>query len=93
MIASSSSWRYEAAWVLVLVAEFRPRGLWAFHPACATCRCSPETVHYAADLTMNGMRSTKEVLDEADLIYRCHWAVRQATSGTGDPFPEALTPA
>ena len=71
------SWRCEAAWVL----------LWALRhvdgqlgPPRTTCNVSflAETVHDTADLTAKGLRSANDILNEADLIYRCHWAVRQA---------------
>lgn len=71
------SWRCEAAWVL----------LWALRhvdgqlgPPCTTCNVPflAETVHDTTDLTAKGLRSANDILNEADLIYRCHWAVRQA---------------
>jgi hypothetical protein len=30
------------------------------------------------ELTLNGLKPQAEILDEADFIYRCHWATRQA---------------
>lgn len=31
-----------------------------------------------SDLAHKGMRSSDEIADEADLIFRCHWATRQS---------------
>lgn len=70
-------WRYEAAWVLFWSLNF-VRGPLGLPSSLCDVPLLAETVHDTTDLTVNGMRSTKEVLDEADLIYRCHWAVRQA---------------
>jgi hypothetical protein len=38
-----------------------------------------ETVRDTADLTKNGLHSANNILNEVDLIYRYHWAVRQAS--------------
>jgi hypothetical protein len=75
-------WRYEAAWVLFWSLNFVQRPLGLPSGLCDVPLLA-ETVHDTVDLTANGMRSAKEILDEADLIYRCHWAVRR--SERGDP--------
>jgi hypothetical protein len=79
------SWRCEAAWVL----------LWALRhvegqlgPPDGTCDVPflSGTVFASPDLAANGLRPANDILNEADLIYRCHWAVRQAgLDGAGPP--------
>ncbi len=83
-------WRYEAAWVMFWALQLTtkplglPRGM-----------CNPAllvtTVRDAEDLAANGLRSLSEIADEADLIYRCHWATRQAEL-KGAPSGGALDP-
>jgi len=71
------SWKYEAAvplfWALNLIRE--PLG------APRDC-CEPaeliRIVEQTPDLTHRGLRPIGVILDEADLIYRYHWATRQA---------------
>jgi hypothetical protein len=84
------SWRCEAAWVL----------LWALRHVDGelglprtTCKVSflAETVYDTTDLTAKGLRSATNILNEADLIYRCHWAVRQFDL-TGEDAPAGLHP-
>lgn len=70
-------WRYDAAWVLFWALNFvhGPLGL-PTEPCDVPLLAG--TVRNTLNLTANGVRPTRQLLDEADLIYRCHWAVRQA---------------
>ncbi|WP_447727646.1 DUF4272 domain-containing protein [Sphingomonas koreensis] len=71
------SWRYEAAWVLFWALGWGDRTLGLPNDTCDV-DLIVETVREAPDLESRTPRTASEVLDEADLIYRCHWAVRQA---------------
>ena len=72
------SWRYEAAWTLFWALGWTdgvlglPRAICDVSHLVATVRDNP-------DLTIHGRRSANDILNEADLIYRCHWAVVQAS--------------
>lgn len=70
-------WRYEAAWVLFWALNLVQGPLGLPSHLCDVPMLA-ETVRDTADLTVNGTRSARELLDEADLIYRCAWAIRQA---------------
>ncbi len=73
------SWRIECLWVMLWVVNRVPK-MSAMDQEC--------DVHTAIDLVKSWpverlldnskMRSQAEILDECDLIYRCHWAVRDA---------------
>lgn len=84
------SWRCEAAWVLLWSLNHvdgqlgLPRGL------CDVPFLS-ETVFDEPDLAGRGLRPANDILNEADLIYRCHWAVRDAGLA-GEPPPGGLDP-
>jgi hypothetical protein len=71
------SWRYEAAWVLLWALRLTEIPLGLPHRICDVGLIA-KTVRDSADLARSGLRPAKVLLDEADLIYRCHWAVRQA---------------
>jgi hypothetical protein len=84
-------WRYEAAWVL----------LWALKqvdgqlgPPRDVIDVGPlvRYVRDTEDLHRKGLQSVNDILCEADLIYRCHWAVRQAELD-GAPPPAGLNPS
>lgn len=84
------SWRCEAAWVLLWALRHveGPLGL-----PRATCDVPflSETVFRTEDLSTRGIRPAGDILDEADRIYRCHWAVRQAGLN-GEQPPAGLDP-
>ena len=84
------SWRCEAAWVLLWALNHVEGQLGPPREMCDVPFLS-ETVHQVADLTARGLRPANDILNEADLIYRCHWAVRQAGLD-GDPPPAGLDP-
>lgn len=84
------SWRYEAAWPLV----------WALNYVEGNLGAPRETVDPAGlvqlvrdeqNLAQYGLRSANDILNEADLIYRYHWAVRQAGIDGREP-PAGLDP-
>lgn len=84
------SWRCEAAWVL-LWALRHVDGALGLPRATCNVPILAETVYGTTDLTENGLRSAHDILNEADLIYRCHWAVRQS-SLSGKDAPAGLHP-
>lgn len=84
---SRFTWRYECAWV----------GMWAlgfvqelsYPGGICDVRFMSEAVREMGDLptvtAQARLRTTAELLDEADLIYRCHWACRAADLKGEDP--------
>jgi len=84
------SWRCEAAWVLLWALGHVEGQLGAPRELCDVPYLS-ETVYRISDLAEQGMRSANDILNEADLIYRYHWAVREA-SLNGAPPPAGLHP-
>ena len=86
------SWRYECLWIMLWSLRFVPE-LSRPETPCDV----PVAVGFLRDLGRNGLiekgelRSTKELLDKADLIYRYHWAVRDAQL-QGEPPPANLNP-
>jgi len=71
------SWKCEAAWPLLWALNHVEGQLGLPRDTCDVPFLSG-TVFDAAGLTTRGVRAISEILDEADLIYRCHWEVRQA---------------
>jgi hypothetical protein len=71
------SWRYEAATPLFWALNLTDAPLGAPRDVCDTAALTA-IIKQTADLTHRGLRPMREILDEADLIYRYHWAVRQA---------------
>ncbi|WP_082639496.1 MULTISPECIES: DUF4272 domain-containing protein [unclassified Sphingopyxis] len=84
------SWRCEAAWVLLWALRHVDGQLGLPNVTCNVPLIS-ETVYKFGDLTERGMRSANDILNEADLIYRCHWAVRQSGLD-GKDAPAGLHP-
>lgn len=83
-------WRYEAAWVLYWALNFIPGRIGMPREICDVPALAA-TVRDTPDLTVNGVHPVGHVLTEADLIYRCHWAVRDAQIN-GKPIPGDLEP-
>lgn len=81
-------WRYEAAWVMFWALNFTKQPL-AFPGAICDVPLLVGTVRDTHDLAVHGRQSTNNLLNEADLIYRYHWAIRQAQID-GAPTPGAL---
>jgi len=86
-------WRYEAAWVLLWVLGYVDE--LSYPNAICNVTAAVATLHertkeqFVADADL---RSISEILDEADLIYRYHWAVVDARI-KGQPAPSALDPS
>jgi cytochrome c-type biogenesis protein CcmH/NrfF len=86
-------WRYEAAWVLLWVLGYvdelsYPNEICSVTAAVAALHERTKE-QFVADADL---RSISEILDEADLIYRYHWAVVDARI-KGQPAPSALDPS
>lgn len=84
------SWRYEALNALLWAAGFvdeldRPQGIIDVPAVMKIFRENGR----AGLLRKAKLRPLNEILDEADLIYRYHWAVREAEN-TGKPAPAGL---
>ncbi len=81
-------WRYEGLWTLLWALGFVDE---LDYPA-AICDV-PHAASTLRDLGRDGfmaaaqMRSTDELLDATDFIYRLHWAVRNAQLGQSEPVP------
>ena len=84
------SWRCEAAWALLWALRHVEGQLGPARELCDVPFVS-ETVYREEDLAAKGLRPVNDILNEADLIYRCHWAVRQAGLD-GQPPPAGLDP-
>jgi Domain of unknown function (DUF4272) len=79
------SWQYEGAWVLLWALNLCDETL-SFTGATCDVQRIIDVVCTSDDLATKSVRSKSEILDQADLIYRYHWAVRQAgLEGKGDP--------
>jgi hypothetical protein len=85
-------WRYECYWVLLWALGFveeleRPKGICDVKVAVRILRD-----HGREDFLKKAkLRSAKEILDAADLIYRYHWAVRDAQLNRREP-PAGVDP-
>ena len=83
-------WRYEAAWVLLWALNMSDAPLGLPREICNVPFLA-ETIRDEPDLAARGLRPVAELLDEADLIFRCHWATRQARLKRRDA-PAGLDP-
>jgi hypothetical protein len=81
-------WRYEAAWVLFWALNFTGAPL-SYPDGICDVDLLLDTVRDTPDLTINGLQSTNNILNEADIIYRYHWAVRDAQIN-GNDIPASL---
>lgn len=84
------SWRYEAAWILLWALKLADGQLGLPRDLSDVARLV-QIVRDTPDLDRRGMQSANDILNEADLIFRCHWAVRQAGLD-GAPPPAGLDP-
>ncbi|HEX8571807.1 MAG TPA: DUF4272 domain-containing protein [Allosphingosinicella sp.] len=84
------SWRCEAAWVLLWALKHVDGQLGPPRDLCDVPFLAG-TVYRDVDLASRGLRPANDILNEADLTYRCHWAVRQAALD-GKPPPVGLHP-
>jgi hypothetical protein len=71
-------WRYEAAWIMLWALKLVDEPLSNATAICDVPRLCG-IVRDEPDLTKNGLRTIAEIADEADLIYRRHWATRQSS--------------
>jgi hypothetical protein len=71
------SWQYECAWVLLWALHLVDEELSYPSETCSVSRLI-DLVCTTENLTVYGVRTKSEILREADLIYRFHWAVRDA---------------
>ena len=86
------TWRYEAAWVMLWALGYvesldRPDHICDV-PQAIEAMLSRSAEQFIADARL---RPHAEILDEADLIYRYHWAVVEARV-QGEPVPAGLDP-
>jgi uncharacterized protein DUF4272 len=86
-------WRYEAAWTLLWALGFvdkldRPSKICDAGLAMGMLSNCGNPAQFIKD---GELRPLAEILDQADLIYRYHWAVRNARR-SGTPVPEGLDP-
>lgn len=87
-------WRFESAWVLLWALGYVEEGLAPPRAVCDVQRA------YDTAFSRPGAAFVKEarplpfsdVLDQADLAYRTHWAVRQLWL-TGEGLPEGVNPS
>ena len=85
-------WRYEAAWTLLWALGFvvqlgKPAQICDVEFAARTMT-GTTTSQFIED---SELRPISDILDEADLIYRYHWAVVDARL-KGQPMPAGLNP-
>lgn len=84
------SWRYEAAWTLLWALNLIEPVLGPPDTTCDPARLV-SIVRDTTGLAARGLQSANNILNEADLIYRYHWAVRQnsidGVAATGDLHP------
>jgi hypothetical protein len=86
------TWRHEAAWTLLWALSFvdqlgQPAQICDVGFAASTM-AKRTTSQFIED---SELRPIAEILDQADLIYRYHWAVRNAVT-RGQEVPAALDP-
>ena len=86
------TWRFEAAWTLLWSLGYvdrieMPTGICDVERAIATL-LERSRERFITEATL---RSPEEILDQADLIYRYHWAVVDARLN-GNPPPAGLEP-
>lgn len=84
-------WRYEAAWTLFWALNMDEDDPFGMPLEICDVSYMAGMVGNLPDLDVFGLKPQPELLDEADLIYRCHWAVRQA-SLDGTPPSGGLDP-
>jgi hypothetical protein len=84
------SWNYEASWTLLWALWQIEGPLGRPEAKCEVTRLV-DTILDAPDLARHGLRSADEILNEADLAYRYHWAVQQARRN-GEAPPTSIDP-
>jgi hypothetical protein len=81
-------WQYECAWVMLWALKYVDGPL-AYPDTVCDLPFLTQAVQDNQNLAQFGMQTPNNILNEADLIYRYHWAVRQA-SIDGVPAPAGL---
>ena len=83
-------WRYECLWVM-LWALGHVEALGMPNAICDVRRAVKTVTGTSTDVFIgkSNLRPLKEILDESDLIYRCHWAVKDAHA-RGEQPPAGL---
>ncbi len=84
------SWRYESAWVMFWALQYIETPM-EFPGDCCDVPLLVSSVRDTDNLAAKGVHVTNNILNEADLIYRYHWAVRQASIDGNEP-PGGLHP-
>ncbi|PIT05973.1 hypothetical protein TSA1_09270 [Bradyrhizobium nitroreducens] len=86
------TWRHEAAWTLLwalgFVAQLGKPAQFCDVGFAASTMAERTTSQFIED---SELRPIADILDQADLIYRYHWAVRNALA-RGQQIPAALDP-
>ncbi|WP_426407215.1 DUF4272 domain-containing protein [Bradyrhizobium ganzhouense] len=86
------TWRHEAAWTLLwalgFVDQFGKPAQFCDVGFAASTMAERTTSQFIED---SELRPIADILDQADLIYRYHWAVRNALT-RGQEVPAALDP-
>lgn len=85
-------WRYECLWVM-LWALGHVEDLGLGNCVCDVRRAVKTVTGTPTDVFIgkSNVRPIEQVLDEADFVYRCDWAVKNAQTN-GEPIPAGLDP-
>jgi len=86
------NWRYECHWVMLWALGYVEKLDFPSEP-CDTAKAMKILQGLSTEdfVAKTRLRSLSEILDEADLIYRYHWAVVDARLN-GKPTPAGLSP-
>lgn len=87
-------WQFESAWVLLWALGYVEEGLSPPREVCDVHRAYQFAADRPGDRFLTDAKpiAFAEILDQADLAYRMHWAVRQAWM-TGDEPPDDVNPS
>ena len=87
------SWQYEAAWVLLWALGYIEGDLDRPENTCDVQKAVGTVAGRTREAFLEGasLRPQQEILDQADLIYRYHWAVVDARINDREP-PAGLNP-
>jgi hypothetical protein len=87
-----SLWRYECLWVMLwALCHIEPLDM--PNSVCDVRRAVKIVTGTSTDVFIgkSNLRPLHEIMDEADFIYRCHWAVKNAQIN-GEAIPAGLDP-
>lgn len=87
-------WQFESAWVLLWALGYIDEGLSPPKEVCDVHRAYEIAADRPGDSFLNEAKpiAFTDILDQADLAYRMHWAVRQAWL-TGEELLDGLNPS